>query len=112
MTGSMLMARLVSSSLAVVVACASGCGGGGAHCTNTCASGASQCSGTQVQRSPADSNGCLAFGTATSCGPGTFCSSSTNACVACVNSCSAPGATQCSGTLVQTCAADSNGCLA
>jgi hypothetical protein len=30
----------------------------------------------------------------------------------CTNTCASPGSTQCSGALVQTCAADANGCLA
>ncbi len=99
-----------------------GGGGGGAGdggntpptCNNTCSTtGQTQCSGTQVQTCQADANGCLAWSAAAACPTGQACAAASNICAAvCNNTCSSQGATQCSGLQVQTCTADTNGCLA
>jgi len=94
--------------LASVIAC-----GGGPDCKNPCSAvGTTQCSGTQVQTCRAESNGCLSFSAPAPCGFQQFCSATSNSCIACVNTCPNEGATQCTGTQVQTCTADANGCLA
>ena len=99
---------------AVLAMLLSACNGGStpASCVNMCASsGLTQCANDQIQTCTADSKGCLAWGPATACDPGSYCRSETQKCVACSGSCSTTGGTRCSGVQVQTCAGDAHGCL-
>jgi len=110
--GAIPMSRLLGLGLVAAVTSAFGCGGGGPDCHDTCAkAGATQCSGTEVQTCTPNANGCLALSAPFRCGAGSFCSAAANACLPCVNTCAAVGASQCSATQVQTCTADANGCL-
>ncbi len=113
------MRPLAGVLLAVSVIAMSGCGGSGGNaskptCGNTCSpQNTTRCSGAQVQTCQADANGCLAWSPPAACSTGQACGAGSNACVVVCNStCSAAGATQCSGLQVQTCTADANGCLA
>jgi hypothetical protein len=83
-------------------------------CANPCpAAGNTQCSGTQVQTCATDPRGCLAWGASVDCSgdAGTeFCDPAQQKCASC-NTCPQAGATQCSGSQIQTCTADTQGCL-
>ncbi len=95
------------------VACPSSqvCSGGtcGASCTSQCQLGATYCSGAGFRTCIGGASGCNDWSpTVTACMNGTVCSG--GACVAaCTDRC-APGATQCSGTGVQSCELKATGC--
>ncbi len=78
------------------------------QCDDKCQSGESECTGGQLKRCEADSDGCWAWGTPTACETAT-CATETS-CVDCVNKCSV-GASTCTGGSLKTCVADASGCL-
>lgn len=87
------------------------CSGGqcGAACSSQCQLGATYCSGAGFRTCIGGASGCNDWSpTVTACPNGMVCSG--GACVAaCTDRC-APGATQCSGTGVQTCELKATGC--
>ncbi|HEY2748133.1 MAG TPA: carboxypeptidase regulatory-like domain-containing protein [Polyangia bacterium] len=87
------------------------CSGGvcAASCSSQCQLGATYCSGAGYRTCIGDASGCNDWSpTVTACPNGQVCSG--GACVAaCTDRC-APGATQCSGTGVQSCELKATGC--
>jgi len=82
-----------------------------AACTDECATGETVCSGDSVRScGQYDSDPCLDLGPAQPCALGESCNA--GACsLACVNTCSNEGATECSGNGVRTCERSGSGCL-
>ncbi len=78
-------------------------------CTDACVSGTSQCQGSQLQPCVLQSSGCYGWGTAQTCQTNYACSG--GQCVlSCTNKCQ-QGSSQCaSGTTIQSCVVQSNGC--
>jgi hypothetical protein len=93
-----------------LAACSSG--NSASSCNNTCSTaGATQCSATQIQTCNADGSGCLAWSSPAACPSNQTCTAAQSKCT-CNNTCPSAGATQCSGLQIQTCGADTSGCLA
>jgi hypothetical protein len=114
MTKYRVQAGLAVALAAGLVAAACAGNGGGASCENACATAhAAQCSGTMVQACELGSTGCLAWVAKADCAvTGQTCDPATLTCSGdCVDLCPTAGQTQCSGTVVQTCAANQAGCL-
>ena len=87
------------------------CSGGacGASCSSQCMLGATYCSGAGYRTCIGGASGCNDWSpTVTACPNGTVCSG--GACVAACSDRCAPGATQCSGTGVQSCELKATGC--
>jgi hypothetical protein len=90
------------------------CGPSKSTCIDRCSgAGATQCSGSQVQICDRASGGCLEWGAAQACPAGQGCYAAQQSCDTCnaADACPTPGATQCDGAQVQTCAVDPTGCL-
>jgi len=94
-----------------------GCGDDDGSCTNECdVVHTSQCSGTLIQMCEVGSDGCLHWVDSTDCADSSqLCDASGGPaeCVAnCPSPCPAANASQCSGTIIQTCVEGADGCLA
>ncbi|MDP3153178.1 MAG: right-handed parallel beta-helix repeat-containing protein, partial [Archangium sp.] len=88
-------------------------GGGGASCTDECPAVANRdCSGAGFRIcGNLDADSCLEWSPVTACMQGEVCMSGTCT-IPCVDECTLAGATQCSGSLVQTCGnSDADACL-
>jgi hypothetical protein len=81
-------------------------------CTDSCSDGKTSCVSGQLATCSRQTNGCLAYGVPTACGPQQTCSGTAgSAACACANACTA-GVSQCGGGGIQTCQAQANGCPA
>ncbi len=88
----------------------------GDTCVDTCTpAGATQCGGSVIQSCTVAATGCLAWVDGHDCSTtGQLCDDSgpNAACMGtCTDQCSTAGVTQCSGTVIQTCAVGTDGCL-
>jgi subtilisin-like proprotein convertase family protein len=86
-----------------------------AGCVDQCAvEGGTQCSADAVQSCTIGANGCLSWLETEACtGASEYCDDSgpSAVCTTCTDLCPTAGDTQCSAEVIESCAADANGCL-
>jgi hypothetical protein len=105
---------MIRSGAVLLLLTAAACSSPKSTCSGECpGAGTTRCVGSQVELCEVDA-GCLVWGAPHPCVAGQGCVAAQNGCVTCApaDKCTTVGATQCSGTQVQTCAVDATGCVA